>query len=126
MIDSPVPQREDGERVPALTRFRLLASSSIERCSLVEAIPETGRLHQVRRHLKHEGHPLLGDVNYGKGDLNRRFRTLYNLHRLALHAHTLSFAHPLTGKHIHVVAPLPADLAAPFEALGLLQAAVPS
>ena len=118
VIDSPVPRREDGPRVPSVTRFRLLGSSAIERCSLVLAIPETGRLHQIRRHLKHIGHPLIGDVNYGKGDLNRHFRAQYQLHRLALHACTLSFLHPATGAAVRVVAPMPDDLKMPLVALG--------
>jgi tRNA pseudouridine65 synthase len=119
VIDSPVPQREDGPRVAAVTRYRLLATSPLERCSLVEASPQTGRLHQIRRHLKHLGHPLIGDVNYGKGDLNRHYRATYQLHRLALHACTLAFTHPATGVPLRVVAPMPADLAAPLTALGL-------
>ena len=119
VIDSPVPRREDGPRVPALTRFRLIATSPLERCSLVEATPQTGRLHQIRRHLKHLGHPLIGDVNYGKGDINRHFRASYELHRLALHAASLAFEHPATGAWLRVVAPLPDDLALPLRALGL-------
>jgi tRNA pseudouridine65 synthase len=119
VIDNPVPRREGGPRVPAVTRYRLLATSPRERCSLVLALPETGRLHQVRRHLKHLGHPLIGDVNYGKGDLNRHFRATYQLHRLALHACTLAFTHPATGEPLRIVAPMPADLAAPLVALGL-------
>jgi tRNA pseudouridine65 synthase len=119
VIDSPVPRREDGPRVPAVTRYRLLATSPRERCSLVLAVPETGRLHQIRRHLKHLGHPLIGDVNYGKGDLNRYFRATYELHRLALHACSIAFAHPATGAPLRVVAPMPDDLAMPLTALGL-------
>lgn len=119
VIDSPVPQREDGPRVPAVTRFRLIASSSVERCSLVEAIPVTGRLHQIRRHLKHLGHPLIGDVNYGKGDLNRHYRAGYGLHRLALHACAMAFEHPATGVPLRVIAPMPDDLGLPLLALGL-------
>lgn len=121
-VDTPVPQREGGERVAALTEFRLLGSSTVDRCSLVCAMPKTGRLHQVRRHMKHAGHPLIGDVNYGHGDLNRHYRSLYGLHRLALHARSVSFAHPHTNETLHLVAPLPADLSEPLRALGLLGA----
>ena len=64
VIDHPIPKSEDGPRVSALTRFRLVARSTVDRCSLVEARPETGRLHQVRRHLRHISHPLVGDVTY--------------------------------------------------------------
>jgi tRNA pseudouridine65 synthase len=118
-IDYPIPKAEAGERVPALTRFRLLGRSSVDRCSLVEARPETGRLHQVRRHLCHIGHPLVGDVKHGRGDINRRYRELYRLHRLALHAHALCFDHPLLGTRISVHAPLPDDFRRALIALEL-------
>jgi tRNA pseudouridine65 synthase len=119
VIDYPIPRSEDGERVPAVTRFRLVARSPIERCSLVEAIPETGRLHQIRRHLCHIGHPLVGDVNHGRGDINRKYRAEYDLHRLALHAASLEFEHPVTGARLCVSAPIPSDFAPALERLGL-------
>ena len=124
IIDQPVPKKEAGERVPARTRFRRIARSTVDRCSLVEAMPETGRLHQIRRHLKHLNHPLVGDVNYGKGDVNRLFRERYGLHRLALHAAALAFAHPFTGVPTSIAAPLPDDLRGPFEALGIPEEAL--
>ena len=119
VIDHPVPKKEAGERVPAVTRFRLLARSPIERCSLVEATPETGRLHQIRRHMKHLSHPLIGDVNYGSGALNRHYRATYGLHRLALHAYEIALDHPRTRERLVIRAPLPDDLAAPLELLQL-------
>jgi tRNA pseudouridine65 synthase len=119
VIDYPLQKSEDGPRVPALTRFRRLGASSVDRCSLVLALPETGRLHQVRRHLRHIDHPLVGDVRHGSGSINRHYRATYGLHRLALHAWTLGFRHPVTGARVEVTAPLPADLAGPFAALGL-------
>jgi tRNA pseudouridine65 synthase len=122
VIDYAIPKAEGGERVPALTRFRLLASSPVERCSLVEALPETGRLHQVRRHLCHIGHPLVGDVKHGRGEINRKFRADYALRRLALHAYGLAFEHPRDGARVSVVAPLPAELVQAFDRLGLSSA----
>ena len=119
VIDHPIPNKESGARVPALTRFRLIARSSVDRCSLVEAMPETGRLHQIRRHLKHLHHPVVGDVNYGSGEINRHYRAQYQLHRLALHAHLLSFTHPLTQARIAVTAPMPDDLGRVLTALAL-------
>lgn len=119
LIDHPIPRREGGPRVPARTSFRLVGASPVERCSLVEARPETGRLHQVRRHLKHIGHPLLGDANYGKGALNRHYRETFGLKRLALHAASIAFTHPLAGAPFYIEAPLPPDLAQPLSALGL-------
>ncbi len=119
LIDYAIPKTEDGPRVEARTRFRKIARSSVDRCSLVEAKPETGRLHQIRRHLRHINHPLVGDVAYGSGPINRHYRATYDLHRLALHAVALAFAHPVTGARIAVEAPLPPELRAAFEKLGL-------
>jgi tRNA pseudouridine65 synthase len=121
VIEHPLPKDENkgSPRLPAITRFRLVARSAVDRCSLVEAFPQTGRLHQVRRHLRHLNHPLVGDVNYGSGEINRHYRATYNLHRLALHAHLLAFEHPATGARVVVRAPISEDLALPLAALGL-------
>jgi tRNA pseudouridine65 synthase len=119
VIDSPVPRSEDGERVPAVTRYRTVARSTVARCSLVEAHPETGRFHQIRRHLKHLGHPLIGDVNYGSGALNREYRAAHGLHRLGLHAYRVELDHPITGERLSVTAPVPDDLGRVLDALAL-------
>jgi tRNA pseudouridine65 synthase len=116
-VDSPVPRTEGGPRVPAVTAYRRLAV--VERWSLVQASPRTGRLHQIRRHLKHLGHPIVGDVNYGKGDINRLFRERYGLRRLALHAAALSFTHPFTGASTTITTRLPDDLRGPLAGLGM-------
>jgi tRNA pseudouridine65 synthase len=122
-IDHPIPKSVEkgagGPRVPAVTRYELVARSTVDRCSLVLAIPETGRGHQVRRHLRHLGHPLVGDVNYGRGEINRRYRAEYGLHRLALHALAIAFEHPVTGAPVAVTAPMPDDLGLPLERLAL-------
>ncbi|HET9953746.1 MAG TPA: pseudouridine synthase [Polyangiaceae bacterium] len=119
IIDHPVPRAEGAERVPAVTRFRLLATSPRERCSLVEALPVTGRFHQIRRHLSHIHHPLVGDVNYGRGDINRKYRAEYGFHRLGLHAHRLAFTHPLRALNIVVEAPLDPEFARVLDELQL-------
>ena len=119
-IDHPIPRAEDGPRVPAVTTFRLLSTSPRERCSLLEARPQTGRLHQVRRHLAHLSHPLVGDVNYGRGDINRKYRAEYALHRLALHAWKLAFDDPWSGTRLTIQVNLPDDLTVPFATLGLI------
>jgi tRNA pseudouridine65 synthase len=85
----------------------------------MEVVPRTGRLHQIRRHFKHISHPLIGDVRYGKGEHNRLFRERFGLHRLALHALELAFAHPEDGHAVRIVAPVPEDLAGPLETMGL-------
>jgi tRNA pseudouridine65 synthase len=117
IVDHPIPRAPGGPRVPAITRYRRLAT--FERYSWLEAFPETGRLHQVRRHLKHISHPVIGDVRYGKGEHNRLFRTRFGLYRLALHAAEVSLEHPASGVPSTFRAPLPADLAGPLAAMGL-------
>ena len=119
IIDYAIPKKDDGPRVDAITRFRRIAASPVDRCSLVLAFPETGRLHQIRRHLRHINHPLVGDVKHGSGVINRHYRSEYGLHRLALHASYLAFTHPVTGERIAVTSPLPEDLRTPFAKLGL-------
>jgi tRNA pseudouridine65 synthase len=117
-IDHPIPRAPDGPRVPAFTAWRRLAVV-LDRYALVEDVPRTGRLHQVRRHMKHLSHPIIGDVNYGKGEHNRFFRERYGLHRLALHAASLELPHPMTDAPLVLHAPLPSDLADPLERAGL-------
>lgn len=109
VIDHPIPRQEGGPRVDAVTE--VWCRQHIGRYALVEAAPRTGRLHQIRRHLKHISCPLIGDVRYGKGEHNRLFRQRHNLHRLALHASRLAFDHPRGGSRIVVEAPLADDIA---------------
>jgi tRNA pseudouridine65 synthase len=114
-IDHPVPNDENGERVGAITDYRRLWDNGGYALMLVS--PRTGRYHQIRRHLKHLSHPLIGDVRYGKGDHNRKFRTEHALHRLALHAVSLAFS--CAGTHVRINAPLPANLRDPLLTLGV-------
>ena len=74
------------------------------RISLVLAQPHTGRRHQIRRHLKHVAHPILGDSSHGKGPLNRWWASRLGAQRLWLHAHALEFQHPRSGQPMHLVA----------------------
>lgn len=105
---------EDGVRREARTAVAPLAASAVPRCALVLARPFTGRTHQVRRHLKHLSHPVIGDANYGKGALNRAFAAEHGLRRLALHARSLRLVHPVTGVETTFRAALPADLDEPL------------
>lgn len=108
---------EEGVRREARTAVAPLASRDDPRCSLVMARPFTGRTHQVRRHLKHLAHPVIGDANYGKGALNRDYAARYGLTRLALHALSLRVTHPATGEAVTFAAALPDDLAGPLTAI---------
>ena len=90
--------------------------------SLVRCTLRTGRTHQIRVHMKHIGHPIVGDPVYSgpqwKGIPDKRAqRTLASLERQALHATRLSFVHPRTGERVTFESPLPPDLAAVVELL---------
>ncbi|MFZ7186539.1 tRNA pseudouridine(65) synthase TruC [Avibacterium avium] len=76
------------------------------RYSLVKLIPQTGRKHQLRRHLKHIFHPILGDTQYGDLHQNRALTEHTGVQRLMLHAETLAFNHPITKNRLKITAPL--------------------
>jgi tRNA pseudouridine65 synthase len=110
VLDHPMFRRErDGDKVDAQTEF--WRRETLGRYALVEARPLTGRLHQIRRHLKHLACPLIGDVRYGKGEHNRLWREQHGLHRLALHSISLTVPHP-DGGTLAVTCPLAPDLEA--------------
>jgi tRNA pseudouridine65 synthase len=102
----------DAPEQPAHTRLRCLARldwpESVDprfastRLSLVEALPTTGRRHQIRRHLKHLAHPIIGDATHGKGPLNRWWAERLGGQRLWLHAWQLRVPHPLTGEWLTI------------------------
>jgi tRNA pseudouridine65 synthase len=119
-IDYPISRREDGPRVAARTLVSRIAAAPTEprMVSLVSATPLTGRLHQIRRHLKHANHPLIGDIRYGHGDLNHAFRDRYRLSRLALHAYRWSVRRPGSERVISGLVPLPEDLHDPLVRMG--------
>ncbi|NSZ17651.1 RluA family pseudouridine synthase [Agrobacterium vitis] len=92
--------------------------------SLVECRLETGRTHQIRVHMAHIGHPLIGDPEYGaafktKANLlpDAAKAIVNNFHRQALHAYLLAFEHPTTGDVMHFEAPIPDDMETIIEAL---------
>ncbi|WP_318517762.1 tRNA pseudouridine(65) synthase TruC [Photobacterium leiognathi] len=102
---------EEKEAQLAVTAYEPLATVetdiavgrySTSRYCLVEMKPETGRKHQLRRHMHHLSHHIIGDVNHGDGRHNRMFREHYDCHRLMLHASRLQFAHPITGEPIDI------------------------
>ena len=96
----------DGSGRDAWTSYRVL--ERLREATLVEALPHTGRTHQVRVHFKHLGFPIVGDVTYGNRQ-NKRLTELtgYTAPRQMLHAHKLAFNHPRTGKRVSFEAPWP-------------------
>ncbi|MBS0516535.1 MAG: pseudouridylate synthase [Proteobacteria bacterium] len=113
-IDYPLPGvREHGPRKPALTRWRTLATTTVpiemgrypeQRYALVEALPETGRYRQIRKHFHHVSHHIVGDTSHGRGDHNRLWRIHFGMHRMLLHAWRLEFVHPMSGTRMALVA----------------------
>jgi 23S rRNA pseudouridine955/2504/2580 synthase len=90
----------------AVTLVRPIAASAI--CSLLELRLMTGRTHQIRVHLAHAGHPVLGDGKYGDFEANRAARL--QVKRLLLHARRLAFSHPVTRERLRLEAPVPGDM----------------
>ena len=95
----------------ARTRYRRLATTEIpvkieghatSRYSLVALYPETGRKHQLRRHMKHISHPIIGDANHGRGRHNRYFAERFGQGRLMLAATGIGFLHPATGERLQL------------------------
>ena len=76
----------------------------VARYSLVKLLPKTGRKHQLRRHMKHILHPIVGDTKYGRNEHNRLFRDKFECHRLLLHASKISFVHPVSGEEMLIEA----------------------
>jgi tRNA pseudouridine65 synthase len=93
-----------------------LATSEIERCSLVYVTIFTGRTHQIRRHLVHLRHPVVGDSVHGDTKFNRAFRESTGLARLALHAHSLTMTTP-RGQRLSIVCPPSGPLGEAISAL---------
>ena len=131
LIDHPLSRQRDdhefagehasNEAQAARTRFRRLATIELpvavdrypsSRYALLELEPLTGRRHQLRRHLKHIAHPIIGDATHGKGIHNRFFAETYGCRRLLLACTHLAFDHPLSGERINVNAPVSGTFAA--------------
>jgi 23S rRNA pseudouridine1911/1915/1917 synthase len=86
---------------PSLTEYRVLKQHGD--CALVELTLHTGRTHQIRVHMAHIGHPLVGDATYG------RSRSTISVERPLLHSYKLGFTHPRTGQPMEFTAPMPDD-----------------
>jgi len=102
----------------AITHYRRLATTELPyplgrydsvRYSWVSLEPKTGRKHQLRRHMKHIFHPIVGDTTHGDGKHNQFLRKQFDLPRLMLHASELSLQHPRTAQALTIEAPLPDD-----------------
>ena len=120
-----------GEAQPAVTHYQRLATVELpyrvdrypsSRYALLALQPQTGRRHQLRRHLKHLAHPIIGDATYGKGRHNRLFQELFASQRLLLACLRMRLTHPVSGEPLMLDAPLADGFSAVIEALGWTEA----
>ncbi len=136
LIDHPLPVIRDAYEAPArdgaapqcsLTTWHRLATVELpvqvdryptSRYALLALYPETGRRHQIRRHLKHVSYPIVGDATYGKGRHNRMFAERFGVNRMFLAGWRLECRHPASGVALDIRAPLAPDFANVVGALG--------
>ncbi|MDB5110804.1 MAG: pseudouridylate synthase [Mucilaginibacter sp.] len=113
-IDYPL-RKENGTLQDAFTSYHTLKRAEIEvpfgghatsRYSLVEVIPATGRMHQIRKHLSHIFHPIIGDRTHGCNKQNKLFKEKWEMTTMLLHASQLTFTHPVTGALVDLKAPV--------------------
>ncbi|HSG21424.1 MAG TPA: tRNA pseudouridine(65) synthase TruC [Azonexus sp.] len=136
-IDHPLTRQRDPyefrgaqssiEPQEAFTHFRKLADIELpvpvdryptSRYALVELEPVTGRRHQLRRHMKHIAHPIIGDATHGKGKHNRYFAEHFGCNRLLLACTELTFDHPISGQRLNIKRPVSGEFAATLARFG--------
>ncbi len=113
-IDYPL-RKENGTEQDAFTGYTTLKRAELgvpfgkhdtSRYSLVEVIPQTGRMHQIRKHMSHIFHPIIGDRTHGCNKQNKLFKDKWDMTTMLLHASHLNFSHPLTQQIVNIDAPL--------------------
>lgn len=126
VIDTPLPEHQQSAKSKAerginlqeaVTRYKVLARGQL--VSLVECTIETGRTHQIRRHMASIGHPVAGDRKHGDFAFNRELRSRYGLKRMFLHARSIGLRHPVEETRLKVEAPLPPELVTALRKMGI-------
>ncbi|MGX5857975.1 pseudouridine synthase [Dyadobacter jiangsuensis] len=126
-IDYPL-KRDDGVTQDALTFFKTLKRTEMpfavgkhptSRYSLVKLNPATGRMHQLRKHMAHILHPIIGDRPHGCNKQNRYFKEHFDMTQMMLHAVSLEFVHPHTNKSVCIAAPYQQEFSRILEELRL-------
>jgi tRNA pseudouridine65 synthase len=127
VADDYAGRAADAAAQAATTRYRTLARAELphrvdryptSRYALIELDPLTGRQHQIRRHLKHIFHPIIGDATYGTGRHNRLFASLFGVQRLLLCCTRMAFLHPSTRERVFVEAEPSEDFTTVLRELG--------
>lgn len=125
-IDYPLTN-DDGKQQEAVTHYTTLERIEIDvpygkhktsRYSLIEAKPETGRMHQLRKHFAHIFHPIIGDRPHGCNKQNKLFKDKWGMTQMMLHATSLSFSHPISGTKVSLVANLSEEFCRVMHVLG--------
>jgi tRNA pseudouridine65 synthase len=126
-IDYPL-RKENGAMQEAFTKFKTLKKAEIpiafgnhlsSRYSLIEAAPETGRMHQLRKHFAHIHHPIIGDRPHGCNKQNKLFKEKWEMDTMLLHASELEFEHPVSHQPLHFKAELQSEFLRMKEMLNL-------
>ncbi|VTP86167.1 pseudouridine synthase [Sphingobacterium daejeonense] len=128
-IDYPL-KKDNGTLQEALTHYQTISLSEIDlpfgkfptsRYSLVLAKPQTGRMHQIRRHFAHIFHPIIGDRPHGCNKQNKLWKETFQHDTMLLHAKSIEFQHPRTQENIHMQANLQSEFTRALEILGIRQ-----
>ncbi|HEY9195605.1 MAG TPA: pseudouridine synthase [Mucilaginibacter sp.] len=125
-IDYPL-RKENGTLQDAFTTYTTLKRAELDiafgkhptsRYSLVEAVPATGRMHQLRKHLSHIFHPIIGDRTHGCNKQNKLFLERWEMTTMLLHAAELTFKHPVTIEEVNIHAGLQPEFKRVMEIMG--------
>lgn len=120
--------RDDGKVREAITRFKTLAQAEIDlphgkfntsRYSLIDVAPETGRMHQIRKHMAHLRHPIIGDRPHGCNKQNKLFLEKFEMNTMMLHARQLKFIHPISNIEVIINADVQSEFTRMLMELGL-------
>jgi tRNA pseudouridine65 synthase len=126
-IDYPL-RKENGTLQDALTNYKTLKRTEIlvplgahptSRYSLLEVVPQTGRMHQIRKHLSHIFHPIIGDRTHGCNKQNKLFTERWEMNTMLLHAASITFSHPVTATSVTIEATLQPEFVKALKLLGL-------
>ena len=133
IIDKELKKDGEGELQEAVTKYKTLEKGIVDieiskypqsRFSFVEVEPISGRMHQIRRHLAHLRHPIIGDKRYGDRHYNRYMKEEMEMENLLLHAFKLEFTHPISQQKMSINAPIPVVMKKVLDAFGFSKSEV--